>query len=95
MQSEPEIELISSSLESFVLLSHDMTALDREINSFTSFLTNGCIVIIIIIIIIIYSYSYVMRFWSQIVAFYFLQFINGCISVMMVLFHNTECVETA
>ncbi len=76
MQSEPEIELISSSLESFVLLSHDMTALDREINSFTSFLTNGCIVIIIIIIII-YSHSYVMLFWSQIVAFYFLQFING------------------
>ncbi len=41
--------------------------------------------------IIIYSYSYVMRFWSQIVAFYFLQFINVWISVMMVLFHNTEC----
>ncbi len=36
-----------------------------------------------------------MRFWSQIVAFYFLQFINGCISVMMVLFHNTECVENS
>ncbi len=32
-----------------------------------------------------------MRFWSQIVAFYFLQFINVWISVMMVLFHNTEC----
>ncbi len=32
-----------------------------------------------------------MRFWSQIVAFYFLQFINVCISVMMVLFHNSEC----
>ncbi len=47
--------------------------------------------IIIIIIIIIYSYSYVMHFWSQIVAFYFLQFINVWISVMMVLFHNTEC----
>ncbi len=46
---------------------------------------------IIIIIIIIYSYSYVMRFWPQIVAFYFLQFINVWISVMMVLFHNTEC----
>ncbi len=74
MQSEPERELISSSLESFVLLSRDVTALDREISSFTTFLTNGCIVIIIIIII--YSYYYVMRFWSQIVAFYFLQFIN-------------------
>ncbi len=24
----------------------------------------------------IYSYSYVMYFWSQIVAFYFLQFLN-------------------
>ncbi len=45
----------------------------------------------IIIIIIIYSYSYVMCFWSQIFAFYFLQFINVWISVMMVLFHNTEC----
>jgi len=33
----------------------------------------------------------VIRFWSQIVAFYFLQFINVWISVMMVLFHNTEC----
>ncbi len=33
-----------------------------------------------------------MRFWSQIVAFYFLQFINVWISAMMVLFHNTECV---
>ncbi len=32
-----------------------------------------------------------MRFWSQIVAFYFLQFINVWISVMMVSFHNTEC----
>ncbi len=32
-----------------------------------------------------------MRFWSQIVAFYFLQFINVWISFMMVLFHNTEC----
>ncbi len=32
-----------------------------------------------------------MRFWSQIVAFYFLQFINMWISVMMVIFHNTEC----
>ncbi len=32
-----------------------------------------------------------MRFWSQIVAFYFLQFINVWISIMMVLFHNTEC----
>ncbi len=31
-----------------------------------------------------------MRFWPQIVAFYFLQFINVWISVMMVLFHNTE-----
>ncbi len=34
MQSEPERELISSSLksfESFVLLSRDVTALDREI----------------------------------------------------------------
>ncbi len=41
-------------------------------------------------VIIIYSYSYVMHFWSQIVAFYFLQFINVWISVM-VLFHNTEC----
>ncbi len=87
---EPERELISSSLESFesfVLLSRDVTALDREMRSFTTFLTNGCIVIIIII----YSYSYVMHFWSQIVAFYFLQFINVWISVMMVLFHNNEC----
>ncbi len=92
MQSEPERELISSSLESFesfVLLSRDVTALDREISSFTTFLTNGCIVnnnnnnI--------YFYSYVIRFWSQIVAFFFLQFINVWISVMMVLFHNTEC----
>ncbi len=32
-----------------------------------------------------------MRFWSQIEAFYFLQFINVWIYVMMVLFHNTEC----
>ncbi len=32
-----------------------------------------------------------MRFWSQIVAFYFLQFINVWISVMMVIIHNTEC----
>ncbi len=32
-----------------------------------------------------------MRFWSQIVAFYFLPFINVGISAMMVLFHNTEC----
>ncbi len=32
-----------------------------------------------------------MSFWSQIVAFYFLQFINVGISVMMVLLHNTEC----
>ncbi len=32
-----------------------------------------------------------MRSWSQIVAFYFLQIINVLISVMMVLFHNTEC----
>ncbi len=32
-----------------------------------------------------------MHFWSQIVAFYFLQFINVWISVMMVLFHNTKC----
>ncbi len=32
-----------------------------------------------------------MRFWSQIEAFYLLQFINVWISVMMVLFHNTEC----
>ncbi len=58
MQSEPERELISSSLESlesFVLLSRDVTALDREISYFATFLTNGCIVIIIIIII--YSYS--------------------------------------
>ncbi len=47
---------------------------------------HGCIVIICI-----YFYSYVMRFWSQIVAFYFLQFINVWISVMMVLFHYTEC----
>ncbi len=31
-----------------------------------------------------------MRFWSQIVAIYFLLFINVLISVMMVLFHNTE-----
>ncbi len=31
-----------------------------------------------------------MRFWSQILAFYFLQFINVWISVIMVLFHNTE-----
>ncbi len=46
---------------------------------------------VIIIIIIIYSYIYVMRFWSQIVAFYFLKFINVWISVMMVLFRNTEC----
>ncbi len=34
-----------------------------------------------------------MRFWSQIVAFYFLPFINVGISAMMVLFHNTECVN--
>ncbi len=75
--------------ESFVLLSRDVTALDREISSFTTFLTtNGCIVIIIIIII---SYSDMMRFWTQIVAFYFLQFINVWISVMMVIFHNTKC----
>ncbi len=32
-----------------------------------------------------------MRFWSQIVAFYYLQFINVWISVIMVIFHNTEC----
>ncbi len=32
-----------------------------------------------------------MRFWSQIVAFYFLRFINVWISVMMAIFHNTEC----
>ncbi len=57
MQSEPERELISSSLE-FVLLSRDVTALDREISYFATFLTNGCIVIIIIIIIIIIIYSY-------------------------------------
>ncbi len=31
-----------------------------------------------------------MHFWSQIVAFYFLQCINVCISVMMVPFQNTE-----
>ncbi len=49
------------------------------------------IIIIIIIIIIICSYSYMMHFWSQIVAFYFLLFINVWISVMMVLFHNIEC----
>ncbi len=32
-----------------------------------------------------------MRFWSQIEAFYFLQFINVWISDMVVVFHNTEC----
>ncbi len=51
------------------------------VSSFTTFLTNGCI-IIIIIIIIIHSYSYFVRFWSQIVAFYFLQFINVWISAV-------------
>ncbi len=49
-----------------------------------------CIVIIIIIIIIC-SYSYMMHIWSQIVAFYFLLFINVWISVTMILFHNIEC----
>ncbi len=60
MQYEPERELIRSPFES---------ALDREISSFASFLTNGCIVIIIFMIIIMYSYSQVMRLWSQIAAF--------------------------
>ncbi len=32
-----------------------------------------------------------MRFWSQIVAFYFLQFVNVGISGIMVIFHYTEC----
>ncbi len=91
MQSEPERELIRSSFESFVLLSRDVTALDREISSFESFLTNRCIVIIIIIIII-YSYSYVMHFWSQIVGFYFLQFINVWISAMMAISQTPNVV---
>ncbi len=54
MQYEPERELIHSpfeSFETFVLLSRDATALEREISSFASILTNE----IIIIIIIIYS----------------------------------------
>ncbi len=31
-----------------------------------------------------------MHFWTQIVAFYFLQFIHVWISVMMIIFRNTE-----
>ncbi len=57
MKYDPERELISSpfeSLKSFVLLSCNVTALNREISQFASFLTNGCIVIIIVII---FSYS--------------------------------------
>lgn len=35
--------------------------------------------------------SYAMHFWSQTVAFYFLQFLHLWISVMIVIFYNTEC----
>ncbi len=91
IQLELERELISSppeSFELFVLLSRDVTALDREISSFTTFLTNGCIVIIIIIII----YSQLRdAFLVSNCSFLFLtvyKCVNFCHDGS---FHNTEC----
>ncbi len=65
MQYDPERELISSPFELFV---HHVTWqhwIEKLVNLQASLQTG-------IIIIIICSYSYVMRFWSQIVAFLFL-----------------------
>ncbi len=83
MQYEPERELISSPPESFESFVHHVmwqywiekwvyNLPYKRLHSYYYY----------------YYYNYMMRFWSQIVAFYFLQFINVWISVIMALFHN-------